>query len=602
MFGKLAATALLLIFFYAAQAQLMLNEVSQGSGRYREYIELVVTGKRTCTDSTADLRGWIIDDQNGWYGARQKGISPGHFRFAAVKSWEKVPFGSIILLYNGKDKNKSISIPDDPTDADNNLVYVVPHNSPVMETHNRPVSPSSPTYVYPVSGYNTPLINEWQQRMSFNNVQDAIVLVKPTQKGKAFFSLAYGLTIATPFQKPTILLPRSLASSEVCRLMNGEPQKPESWSIAAVPLMETPGMPNSPENGAWIAALRQPPAPLPVTKIQTCITEGESFNFNGTNLTTPGLFTTTYISRYGCDSLVELQLSLTKIITETVAGCGIVIFKNKVYASSATVTDTLKSLVTHCDSIYYKTNLVVNKAPTIVTDREIRLCKGATTTLTAAANGATLRWLPNIESNSLTVTPAQTTDYYVVAVNTNGCADTAKVKVTVHDFKAGLFATQNPVTAGEETTLYTKAADPYTVLSWSPEALFINQQATTQTLTPKDLITVTVVVKNNEGCLDTANLLLKVVPDEILIPDAFSPNGDGINDVLNVVALNTKLFDFKLFNRWGQLVFSTTNAAQSWNGSYNGTPQPAGVYAYTLNTVLANGQNLSKRGTVLLLR
>lgn len=113
-----------------AKAQLVVNEFSQGkSGSTQEYIELVVVGTKTCSDSTADLRNWIFDDQNGWYGGSGSGIATGNYRFKNVANWEKMPYGSIILLYNPAEKNTSIKLADDPTDANKDYVYVVPITS-----------------------------------------------------------------------------------------------------------------------------------------------------------------------------------------------------------------------------------------------------------------------------------------------------------------------------------------------------------------------------------------------------------------------------------------------------------------------------------------
>ncbi len=63
----------LLFFCYTSNCQegLLINEFSQGSAGDKEYIELVVVGNRTCSKTTVDLRGWIFDDQNGWYGTAQ---------------------------------------------------------------------------------------------------------------------------------------------------------------------------------------------------------------------------------------------------------------------------------------------------------------------------------------------------------------------------------------------------------------------------------------------------------------------------------------------------------------------------------------------------
>src|ERR1700760_1780609 len=101
-FTKYRNVILSIILFWAcvpggARAQLVLNEVSQGSSGTKEYVELVVVGTKTCTDSTADLRGWIIDDNNGWLGSGTgQGIAQGCMRFSQSATWQKVPYGSVI--------------------------------------------------------------------------------------------------------------------------------------------------------------------------------------------------------------------------------------------------------------------------------------------------------------------------------------------------------------------------------------------------------------------------------------------------------------------------------------------------------------------------
>src|ERR1044072_8417412 len=90
----------------AAKAQLFINEISHGSSGNKDYIEFVVAGTRTCTDSTLDLRGIIVDDNAGWYGMGS--FNQGCFRFPNNSNWSAVPYGSIILVFNSDDKNPAI--------------------------------------------------------------------------------------------------------------------------------------------------------------------------------------------------------------------------------------------------------------------------------------------------------------------------------------------------------------------------------------------------------------------------------------------------------------------------------------------------------------
>lgn len=104
---------------------LIINEISQGDGGNKEFIELLVVGT---PGTTVDLRGWVFDDNNGLFSAgasSDEGIAAGHVAFEDNCTWEKVPVGSIIVFYNADDPNGALPA-DDPTDADADFTYVIP--------------------------------------------------------------------------------------------------------------------------------------------------------------------------------------------------------------------------------------------------------------------------------------------------------------------------------------------------------------------------------------------------------------------------------------------------------------------------------------------
>ena len=86
------------------------------------------------------------------------------------------------------------------------------------------------------------------------------------------------------------------------------------------------------------------------------------------------------------------------------------------------------------------------------------------------------------------------------------------------------------------------------------------------------------------------------------LPTAFSPNGDGENDVLYVRGAAIANLDLKIFNRWGQLVFETTSQQKGWDGTFNGQPQPIDAYAYVLNCTFIDGTAKMLKGNITLLR
>jgi len=101
---------------------------------------------------------------------------------------------------------------------------------------------------------------------------------------------------------------------------------------------------------------------------------------------------------------------------------------------------------------------------------------------------------------------------------------------------------------------------------------------------------------------DTVNVFDKC-DFPIYFPNAFTPNGDFLNDNLRYPPENrNRLVRLKIYNRWGQLVFTTSIASKGWDGNFNGSPQPAGIYAYYLELKGLSGHKLNQKGTVLLIR
>jgi gliding motility-associated-like protein len=88
----------------------------------------------------------------------------------------------------------------------------------------------------------------------------------------------------------------------------------------------------------------------------------------------------------------------------------------------------------------------------------------------------------------------------------------------------------------------------------------------------------------------------------VFVPNTFTPNGDGANDVLRVFAIGLKEFDLRIYDRWGTLVFASRDINTTWDGTYNGRRLNSGVYIYQLQATLQNDDPLLKYGDVNLLR
>ena len=111
------------------------------------------------------------------------------------------------------------------------------------------------------------------------------------------------------------------------------------------------------------------------------------------------------------------------------------------------------------------------------------------------------------------------------------------------------------------------------------------------------------IVQNQYNCKDTAYAQVPILPlNNIYIPSAFSPNGDGVNDRVFIRGFGISKVSFQIFNRWGELVFATTDINTGWDGYYKGKLQPQDVYHYSAVVEFYTGEKLAKKGDITLLR
>jgi gliding motility-associated-like protein len=113
------------------------------------------------------------------------------------------------------------------------------------------------------------------------------------------------------------------------------------------------------------------------------------------------------------------------------------------------------------------------------------------------------------------------------------------------------------------------------------------------------------IVKNDIGCFDTARQNIKVLYNcYIAVPSAFTPNGDGLNDYLYPLnAYKADNLQFRVYNRWGQLVYQTKDWTKKWDGTINGYPQSPGTYVWMLSYIKRDtGKSFALKGTSVLIR
>lgn len=132
---------------------------------------------------------------------------------------------------------------------------------------------------------------------------------------------------------------------------------------------------------------------------------------------------------------------------------------------------------------------------------------------------------------------------------------------------------------------------------------YVNGQSIVQSFSTAAIYSVTLSVQNDFGCTDEMTMDLCILPDvPVFIPDIFSPNGDGNNDILYVRGVGISRMEFHLYNRWGEEVFSTTNPEIGWDGVHRGIPALSGSYFYTFTGTMGDGSRQNLQGEIALIR
>ncbi len=255
------------------------------------------------------------------------------------------------------------------------------------------------------------------------------------------------------------------------------------------------------------------------------------------------------------------------------------------------------------DSVFYK----LVDPPAAYAGADATICHGESIWL-EASGGAFYNWSP---AGTLTsprqprtlAWPTDTTTYTVTVTDTLGCPKPITSSVTVN------VVPPVPAFAGNDTIVIKgrpfqlNGSGGYTY-QWSPAEGLSDPDIPNPITTIDRTFTYHLKVYTPEGCLgeDDINLRFMAGP-EIYVPNAFSPNGDGLNDIFRPLPVGiTKLDYFRVYNRWGELVFSTQEYMKGWDGQQRGGPAANGTYVWVVGGLNETGQMVEYKGTVTLVR
>jgi gliding motility-associated-like protein len=180
--------------------------------------------------------------------------------------------------------------------------------------------------------------------------------------------------------------------------------------------------------------------------------------------------------------------------------------------------------------------------------------------------------------------------------------DSATVTVTVHDLPNVDAGEDQMVLAGETVTIGNVGTGNY---SWTPTTGLSCTDCSLTDATPLATTTYTITVTNDYGCMryDSVVIMVGCHDDVVFVPNAFSPNNDGQNDIFLVRSHGLRELDYlRVFDRWGNMIFESKNAADGWDGTYKGKPLTPGTYVYYMQATCSNGQSILKQGNITLIR
>ena len=259
-------------------------------------------------------------------------------------------------------------------------------------------------------------------------------------------------------------------------------------------------------------------------------------------------------------------------------------------------------------------NIVVTTVPypLVNAGADFSICNNTVAQLNGITNASSWKWSPaNLVSNANILNPVsyppRTTNYILTVFDTRGCPKPSRdtFSVTVLP-KMNVFAgNDTAVIANQPLQLNATGGINY---DWTPST-YLSATDIANPVAVFPFATTGIRYKlfayNPQGCKDSANITINVfkTPPIIYVPSAFTPNDDGTNDRLRPLAVGIKnIEDFSIYNRWGQLLFSTKINGAGWDGKINGLAQSSGTFVWTVKAIDYTGKVYFQKGTFTLLR
>jgi gliding motility-associated-like protein len=251
----------------------------------------------------------------------------------------------------------------------------------------------------------------------------------------------------------------------------------------------------------------------------------------------------------------------------------------------------------------------------MIVEKPGKVCVGQSKKL-QASGAASYQWFPAVGLDNASIAtpvakPANSTTYKVIGTDDKGCyRDSGMVTVDIAPLPMVDAGADKKIAAGTPLDLVPNISADVTEVRWSPTGAIFRNSESAITVKPDATTEYTVEVKNAAGCAarDKVNVTVTKAGGEFFVPNSFSPNGDGMNDVFYPrSAVTVRINSLKIINRFGVVVFersgfSTNDVNAGWDGNNRGVRLLPDVYIYVISMVNADNKPQIIQGDVALIR
>jgi gliding motility-associated-like protein len=259
-------------------------------------------------------------------------------------------------------------------------------------------------------------------------------------------------------------------------------------------------------------------------------------------------------------------------------------------------------------------NVIVRTVPYPVVNAgaDFAICYNTKAHLNGSTDGSSWQWTPvNLVSNPAILNPVsyppRTTNFVLTAFDTKGCPKPGRDTVLVTLYP------KMRVSAGNDTAVIVNQPLQLTATGganydWIP-ATYLNADDIPNPVAifpePSAGIRYKLIAYSQQGCKDSAFITIRVFKTlpTVFVPSGFTPNNDGKNDLIRPIAVGIKNIEyFNIYNRWGQLLFTTTVNGNGWDGKINGVLQPTSTFVWMVKAIDYTGKAYFQKGIVTLIR